>query len=437
MNGIIRLMGYTGPMVTVIASPIFGLALALPYSYMVMELCSAFPEDGGFTVWVLNAFGPFWGFQIGYCAWIADTLKMAFVTRLILRSTLATFHLSPPNTLTSIVYRVIFIVVAGAPAALKLRHVAGIAVHISVLLLASLLIYVIWALACVEYPERLTEIRRQHSSIDTMSGRIIQYGHYFIDWKRLLEIMMEIYNGFQSISAIGSGVLRPGKTFPKAIWVTFVASAIIYSVPAHAIVISSRWHWSRYTTVAFADIASSIGATPLRMISFCLSICTNFGQIMCRLLSQSYLLCGMAENELFLSIFANKNQLTQAPISALVFSAVCICPFLLIDSERVFGVMNAFTCTTQILIICTVIRLRRTAPLVARPYKFPGNNFVLVLVAIPQLIVLGFTLWAVLSTQWTARFTLALITPGLLYGFIQWRWLRKKRCETSNTLEWF
>lgn len=437
INGSIRIMGFAGPMVTWIASPVFGLTLALPYSYMVMELCSAFPDDGGFTVWALNAFGPFWGFQIGYCAWIADTLKVVFMSRFFLHSLLATFHLAPLGSTTSFAYRILFVVASGAPVALKLRHVAGIAVHILILILASLFIYVIWAFSSVKYPERLTESRLQHRSIDSTSGRFMQYGDYDIEWKPLLEILLENYNGFQSISVIGSGVLHPGKTFPKAISITFVASMIIYTVPAMAIAISSRWHWSEYVTVAFSDIASSIGATPLRLIAFCLSVCTNCGQIMGRLLSQTYLLCGMAENQLFLSIFANKSRLTQAPILALVSAILCICPFLPIESMRVFTVMNTFTCTTQILVICAAIRLRQTAPIVLRPYKVPGNIFVLVLISIPQLAVLAFMLYTALSSRWTANVTLALITPGLIYGYIQCRWLRKERFDTSSTVEWF
>ena len=30
------------------------------------ELSSAFPDNGGYSLWVAEAFGPFWGFQESY-----------------------------------------------------------------------------------------------------------------------------------------------------------------------------------------------------------------------------------------------------------------------------------------------------------------------------------------------------------------------------------
>lgn len=56
----------SGPLIGLPAMVLYPLLVTAPYAYMVAELCCAFPEDGGFTVWVLNTFGPFWGFQVGY-----------------------------------------------------------------------------------------------------------------------------------------------------------------------------------------------------------------------------------------------------------------------------------------------------------------------------------------------------------------------------------
>lgn len=55
-----------GPLVGISAFLVYPLVYATPYVYNVAELCPIFPEDGGFAVWVLNAFGPFWDFHLGF-----------------------------------------------------------------------------------------------------------------------------------------------------------------------------------------------------------------------------------------------------------------------------------------------------------------------------------------------------------------------------------
>jgi amino acid transporter len=46
-------------------------------SYITAELSTTFPQDGGYTVWVLNAFGPFWAFQTGFWSWVAYVVDNA------------------------------------------------------------------------------------------------------------------------------------------------------------------------------------------------------------------------------------------------------------------------------------------------------------------------------------------------------------------------
>ena len=36
---------------------------------MTTELCTMFPTNGGYSIWVKEAFGPFWGFQESWWSW--------------------------------------------------------------------------------------------------------------------------------------------------------------------------------------------------------------------------------------------------------------------------------------------------------------------------------------------------------------------------------
>jgi amino acid transporter len=41
------------------------------------ELASALPEEGGYVAWVRRAFGPFWGFQVGWWSWVNSFVDVA------------------------------------------------------------------------------------------------------------------------------------------------------------------------------------------------------------------------------------------------------------------------------------------------------------------------------------------------------------------------
>ena len=50
---------------------------SLPTAFMVGELASSIPDEGGFYVWVYRAMGPFWGFQEAWLSLAASVFDMA------------------------------------------------------------------------------------------------------------------------------------------------------------------------------------------------------------------------------------------------------------------------------------------------------------------------------------------------------------------------
>src|SRR5207302_3102301 len=50
---------------------------SLPTAFMIGELSSAVPAEGGFYAWVRRALGPFWGFQEAWLSLVASTFDMA------------------------------------------------------------------------------------------------------------------------------------------------------------------------------------------------------------------------------------------------------------------------------------------------------------------------------------------------------------------------
>ena len=53
------------------------LVWSLPTTYMIGELSSALPSEGGYYAWVRRALGNFWGFQEAWLSLVASIFDMA------------------------------------------------------------------------------------------------------------------------------------------------------------------------------------------------------------------------------------------------------------------------------------------------------------------------------------------------------------------------
>ena len=68
-----------GPLPGLVGLLIFALCWGLPLALVTAEMSSLYPDNGGYSIWVSEAFGEFWGFQhvcVCECAcvcWVAPT----------------------------------------------------------------------------------------------------------------------------------------------------------------------------------------------------------------------------------------------------------------------------------------------------------------------------------------------------------------------------
>src|SRR5262249_53769576 len=80
--------GYSRAILILLITP---LVWSLPTAWMVGELSSAIPEEGGFYAWCCRGLGRFWGFQEAWLSLVASifdmaiypTLFVAYLVRLI------------------------------------------------------------------------------------------------------------------------------------------------------------------------------------------------------------------------------------------------------------------------------------------------------------------------------------------------------------------
>src|SRR2546426_4472619 len=66
-----------GPGLTLVLLVLTPLFWSLPVSLAMSELASAMPDEGGYVTWTTRAFGPFWGFQVGWWSWLDSFVDVA------------------------------------------------------------------------------------------------------------------------------------------------------------------------------------------------------------------------------------------------------------------------------------------------------------------------------------------------------------------------
>eukprot|EP00962_Isochrysis_galbana_P036057 scaffold12396_cov102-Isochrysis_galbana.AAC.3 len=91
------LVFYAGPITGLATLLGVGVFFSFPQSLMTAELSSAFPDNGGYSLWVQAAFGDFWAVQESYWSWFSGVVDSALYPVLLYSSAAQLFSSLPMN----------------------------------------------------------------------------------------------------------------------------------------------------------------------------------------------------------------------------------------------------------------------------------------------------------------------------------------------------
>lgn len=281
---------------------LFPLLCSGPYAAIIAELASALPEDGawdnarsiepshtnslrrilsgGYVVWTLNAFGPAPAFQVGYWAWVASIFARAY--RIALAVSLITSALG-----VSLAWAATFLIKAAIAIVLTLPSLLGTKA-LTWTLLFALLVFVAAPYAVLTgwgySQERITSA----STVKTASGEPI-------DWVGLGSTVFWSFDGFHVASTVGGHVLNPARTFPHAIYFTFLTVYMLYLLPLLASYSATRDQWRQLSDWSFPSLAEQIGGSGLRGLIITASSIGLLGMYTAQVFCEGYQLTGMAD----------------------------------------------------------------------------------------------------------------------------------------------
>lgn len=207
---------------------IAALFFFLPTTFVIVELSTRFPHEGGLYVWSKEAFGDFHGFVAGWTYWVYTFfyfpgLLMASAAMCAYIGGSGTAYLAQDRTFLTVASFLLLIVavilnIVGLNIGKWLQNVGGISTYIPLLMLVGMGGY-LWI-------SRGAQTHFSWSNIlPTWNWSTVNF------WPQIAFAFV----GLELVSAMSEEIREPRKTFPRAIFSSGILIALIYIAGTFAV----------------------------------------------------------------------------------------------------------------------------------------------------------------------------------------------------------
>src|SRR5438270_471193 len=215
---------------------------SLPTAFMIGELSSALPAEGGYYAWVRRGLGNFWGFHEAWLSLAASIFDMAIYP------TLFVFYLKQMSPWFGSgnhgIYAGLFVVVTCA-----VLNLAGIRVVGMTSLWLFFLLSAPFALVVILSPLQMGTLAAPNAAPAT-TGLGLLGGVLVAMWN---------YMGWDNASTIAQEVEKPQKTYPRAMIATVILVALSYVLPFAAVYLTGAPSSLFGEDGSWATVAGALG----------------------------------------------------------------------------------------------------------------------------------------------------------------------------------
>ncbi len=382
--------GYGKAILILLLTP---LLWSLPTAFMIGELSSALPFEGGYYAWVRRAMGNFWGFQEAWLSLVASIFDMAIYPTLFVAYLTRMFPWFQENHRGVAVALAVVIVCA-------ILNIMGVKVVSTTSLWLFFALSAPFAAIFVLAPFKIHALanavtKPTTSNVDILGG---------------LLICMWNYMGWDNASTIATEVERPQRTYPRAMLWAVVIVCITYVLPFAAMWITGL-PASAWETGAWADVAQLMGGPVLRIALVAGGMMSGFGMFNALVMSYSRLPLAMAQDGMLPKVFGKLHKKSRAPWVAILALAVGWGLALNLGFERLVTLDIMIYGASLALEFVALICLRIREPELKRPFRVPGGLFGAIAVGIPPVLLLGF---AILRSEHEVVLGMSSLLFGLL-----------------------
>jgi amino acid transporter len=393
--------GYGRAILILLITP---LLWSLPTAFMIGELSSALPFEGGYYAWVRRAMGNFWGFQEAWLSLVASIFDMAIYPTLFVVYLTRMFPWFQENNRGWWV--ALAVVVACA-----ILNIAGVKVVSLTSLWLFLALSAPFVAIVVLAPFKLGVLANAVTKPTTSTVNILG-GMLICMWN---------YMGWDNASTIATEVERPQRTYPRAMLAAVCIVALSYILP-FAAMWTTGLKATAWETGSWADIAGLIGGPLLRIGVVLGGMMSAFGMFNALVMSYSRLPLAMAQDGMLPAVFGKLQKKSRAPWVAILALAIGWAMCLGLGFARLVTLDILLYGASLLLEFAALAVLRFREPELPRAFRVPGGLFGAIAIGIPPALLLGF---AVVGSEHESvlgmssfAFGMILIAAGFVAYFI-------------------
>jgi amino acid transporter len=363
--------GYGRAILILLLTP---LLWSLPTAFMIGELSSALPYEGGYYAWVRRAMGNFWGFQEAWLSLVASIFDMAIYPTLFVAYLTRMFPWFQQGNRGWWVALAVVIACA-------VLNIAGV----KVVSFTSL-----WLFFALTAPF-VAIVLIAPFKIGALANAVTKPTTSTVDILGGLLICMWNYMGWDNASTIATEVEKPQRTYPRAMLVAVCIVALSYVLPFAAMWMTGLTA-TAWETGSWADIAGLLGGPLLRIGVVLGGIISAFGMFNALVMSYSRLPLAMAQDGMLPGIFAKLQKKSRAPWVAIIALAMGWAMCLGLGFARLVTLDILLYGFSLLLEFVALAVLRFREPNLARPFRVPGGLFGAIAIGIPPMLLLGFSI---------------------------------------------
>lgn len=370
---------------------IIGLLFFFPGSLTVAEMGAAYPENGGFYMWIKRAYGKQWGARVSWIYWACNAIWISSVATLVVNVFCQVFMLDLPfsvRTLMNLVIIWIMVYVALQPmrSSTKLTNFSAV---VKLCMAGGLAIAAFMAFSRNGVPANVID---SNSFIPKFDQSII-----------FIPALIYNFLGFEVMSGAGASMKNPAKDVPIAAFKNVILVSFLYVVTVLAMLV----------IIPVQDINIIRGVIDCFRLGFgggaimsgivyvigALFVVVLFTQGMMWILAVCRVSAETALSHELPAVFSKIDKKNQSPIGSLIIAG-CVASTMTVAASLISGTAermfwSIFSCTSFLLLIPYFInfeaylKLKREDTTTPRPYVFPGPRWLTVLlIRIGEFIVL-------------------------------------------------
>ena len=393
-----------GPGLALLLLVVTPLVWSLPVSLAMAEMAGALPDEGGYVAWVRRAFGPFWGFQVGWWSWLNSFVDVAVYPALFADYLRFWWPGMSAPARWALALAFIWTLTGLNVAGVRLTGRSAVVLGICALLPVAALTLVAAG-------------RARHAPWLPLAAE----GQGLLGGLGLgLAVMMWNYSGWDNPSTCLGETRAPERNFRRAVLGALPLIALAYVLPVGA-ALSATGDWEKWETGQLPLIAAAVGGPGLAGLVTLGALAATAGLFLSSLLTSSRLPFVLAQAGRLPAWISAVHPRLGTPWAAVVLSSACYSLFAFWSFKELI-VLNMWLYSLALLLeLAAFVALRLREPGLPRPWRVGGGlTGMWLTAALPAAVCL----LAMATAGWLDT---AVGVAAALTGPVAWGWWGRGR----------